>query len=108
MELGKETLFHLVNNSSNSNSEKKYTTFCRNVLGRILNYSASLIPEITSSPQNIDDAMKLGFNWIRGPFEIIDALGKDVANELFIESDLEIPKSMACFPFYRVKKINYM
>ncbi len=104
LEQGKETLFHLINNSSNNNSEKKYTSFCRNVLGRILNYSASLIPEITSSPQNIDDAMKLGFNWIRGPFEIIDALGKDVANELFIESDLEIPKSMACFPFYRVKK----
>ena len=34
-------------------------------------------PEITSSPQDIDDAMKLGFNWIRGPFEIIDALGID-------------------------------
>ena len=104
LELGEETLFHLVTNNSNNNSEKKYTTFCRNVLGRVLNYSASLIPEITSSPQDIDDAMKLGFNWIRGPFEIIDALGKDVANELFIESGLEIPKSMACFPFYRVEK----
>ena len=57
LELGEETLFHLVTNNSNNNSEKKYTTFCRNVLGRVLNYSASLIPEITSSPQDIDDAI---------------------------------------------------
>ncbi|MEM8838292.1 MAG: 3-hydroxyacyl-CoA dehydrogenase family protein, partial [Pseudomonadota bacterium] len=37
--------------------------FCWNFLNRVLRYSASLIPDVTSSPQDIDDAMKLGYNW---------------------------------------------
>lgn len=49
--------------------------FAWRVLARILTYSASLIPEVTASPQDIDDAMKLGYNWVRGPFEMIDAIG---------------------------------
>ena len=48
------------------------------VLARILTYSASLIPEVTQSPQDIDDAMKLGYNWIKGPFELIDEIGSAV------------------------------
>lgn len=57
--------------------------FCRHVLGRVLGYAASLLGDVTDSPQAIDDAMKLGFNWIRGPFEMIDALGaKTVAGYL--------------------------
>ena len=35
--------------------------FCRRTLGRILHYAASLIPDVTTTPQDIDDAMKLGF-----------------------------------------------
>ena len=62
-----------------------------------------MIPEITHSPQDIDDAMKLGFNWIRGPFEIIDALGIDTISELFDENNLNIPDSLKCFPFYRIE-----
>ncbi|MEK9962289.1 MAG: 3-hydroxyacyl-CoA dehydrogenase NAD-binding domain-containing protein, partial [Rhodobiaceae bacterium] len=41
--------------------------FCRRVLARVLAYAASLVPDVTVSPQDIDDAMKLGFNWQRGP-----------------------------------------
>ena len=108
LEKGEETLFHLINNNSDETSERKYTKFCRNVLGRILHYAASLIPEITSSPQDIDDAMKLGFNWIRGPFEIIDALGKNIVIELFKENGLNTPSSFDCFPFYRVEKDNLL
>ena len=104
LEKGKETLFHLIKNNSNDIQEKKYTNFSRNVLSRVLHYASSLIPEITTSPQDIDDAMKLGFNWIRGPFEIIDALGKDIVIELFKENGLSTPKSLECFPFYRVEK----
>jgi len=108
LEKGEETLFHLINNNSDETSERKYTKFCRNVLGRILHYAASLIPEITSSPQDIDDAMKLGFNWIRGPFEIIDALGKNIVIELFKENGLNTPSSFDCFPFYRVENDNLL
>ena len=65
--------------------------FCRRVLARVLSYAASLVPEVTSSPQDIDDAMKLGFNWQRGPFEMIDAIGHERMAELFAEAGVEIP-----------------
>ncbi len=101
---GEETLFDLIENKTHDTNEKSHTNFCRRVLGRVLGYAASLIPEITNSPQDIDDAMKLGFNWIRGPFEIIDKLGVDVTKELINEVGLTIPNSLDCYPFYKVDK----
>jgi len=65
--------------------------FCRNFLGRVLGYSASLLGEITDSPQAIDDAMKLGFNWIRGPFEMIDALGAQNVATLLCDAGEAVP-----------------
>ena len=65
--------------------------FCRRVLARVLAYAASLVPEVTSSPQDIDDAMKLGFNWQRGPFEMMDAIGHDRMAKLFDEAGVETP-----------------
>lgn len=51
--------------------------FAWSVLARVLTYSAGLVPEVTHSPQDIDDAMKLGYNWVQGPFEMMDAIGAD-------------------------------
>jgi 3-hydroxyacyl-CoA dehydrogenase len=39
------------------------------------NYSANRIPEISDSIVEIDRAMRLGFNWELGPFELWDAAG---------------------------------
>ncbi|KAG1700649.1 putative fatty acid oxidation complex trifunctional enzyme [Nymphon striatum] len=55
--------------------DDKLSIFAWRVLARILTYSASLIPDVTHSPQDIDDAMKLGYNWVQGPFEMIDTIG---------------------------------
>jgi len=38
-------------------------------------YAAKRIPEIADDVVNIDNAMKWGYNWELGPFEILDALG---------------------------------
>ncbi len=65
--------------------------FCKHVLGRVLGYAASLLGEVTDSPQAIDDAMKLGFNWIRGPFEMIDALGANTVAGLLKELGEPVP-----------------
>ena len=65
--------------------------FCRHVLGRVLGYAASLLGDVTDSPQAIDDAMKLGFNWIRGPFEMIDALGAKTVAKLLVEAGQSVP-----------------
>ena len=76
--------------------------FSRRVLGRVLAYAASLVPDVTRSPQDIDDAMKLGFNWQRGPFEMIDAIGPSRMAALLKEADLDVPPVLATeAPFYQ-------
>ena len=45
------------------------------VLSKTLAYTASLVPEISDDIQSVDEAMKLGYNWKYGPFELIDRLG---------------------------------
>ena len=54
-----------------------YGDFAWRILSRSLSYAASLIPEVGDDPVAIDDAMKLGYNWIQGPFELIDEIGVD-------------------------------
>lgn len=77
--------------------------FCQAVLARVLGYSASLLGTICQSPQDIDDAMKLGFNWIRGPFEMIDALGNDTVRSLLTQAGLDVPDVLnSDVPFYQV------
>ena len=44
-------------------------------LSDLWNYSANRIPEISDNVVEIDRAMKLGFNWELGPFELWDAAG---------------------------------
>jgi 3-hydroxyacyl-CoA dehydrogenase len=38
-------------------------------------YVSNRIPEISDELYKIDDAMKAGFGWENGPFEIWDAIG---------------------------------
>ncbi|MCW8307679.1 3-hydroxyacyl-CoA dehydrogenase NAD-binding domain-containing protein [Acidiphilium sp. PA] len=45
------------------------------VLGRVLAYAAALVPEIADDISDIDEAMRLGYTWKYGPFELIDKLG---------------------------------
>ncbi len=45
------------------------------VLRDTLIYAASLVPEIADSVTEVDEAMKLGTNWKKGPFELLDELG---------------------------------
>ena len=68
--------------------------FCQNVLGRVLGYAASLLGDVCDSAQDIDDAMKLGFNWLRGPFEMIDALGTETVANLLSATGAEVPEAL--------------
>jgi 3-hydroxyacyl-CoA dehydrogenase len=47
------------------------------VFGGTLRYAAGLVPEIADDIVNIDNAIRWGFNWVHGPFEMLDALGPD-------------------------------
>jgi len=56
-------------------SKDKANTFLWNVLSDLWTYSANRVPEIAHSIVEIDRAMKTGFNWEMGPFELWDAAG---------------------------------
>jgi 3-hydroxyacyl-CoA dehydrogenase len=49
--------------------------FLWRALSDVWTYSANRIPEISDSIVEIDRAMRLGFNWEVGPFELWDAAG---------------------------------
>ena len=45
------------------------------VMSGTLAYAAGLVPEIAGDIEAVDRAMRLGYNWKRGPFELIDEVG---------------------------------
>ncbi len=49
--------------------------FAWDLMGGALWYAADLVPEISDTVVGVDRAMRWGFNWQRGPFELLDALG---------------------------------
>ncbi len=53
----------------------KAGTFLWSALSDLWTYSANRIPEISDTIVEIDRAMRLGFNWKLGPFELWDAAG---------------------------------
>jgi 3-hydroxyacyl-CoA dehydrogenase len=56
-------------------SKDKAGAFLWSTLADLWTYSANRIGEIADSVVEIDRAMKLGFNWEMGPFELWDAAG---------------------------------
>ena len=59
--------------------------FYRKSLGSLFAYVSQRIPEIADDLYKIDDAMKAGFGWEHGPFQIWDAVGLDKGLELIRE-----------------------
>ncbi len=49
--------------------------FLRRTLGVTLLYTASVAPDIANSLDDVDRAMRWGYGWELGPFEIADAIG---------------------------------
>lgn len=60
----------------------KAGAFYQKSFGMLFAYVSHRIPEISDSLYKIDDAMKAGFGWEHGPFEIWDAIGIDKGIEL--------------------------
>ncbi len=58
-----------------SHKGDKAADFIWAALSELWTYSANRIPEISDSVVEIDRAMRMGFNWELGPFELWDAAG---------------------------------
>ncbi|WP_377084492.1 3-hydroxyacyl-CoA dehydrogenase/enoyl-CoA hydratase family protein [Riemerella anatipestifer] len=62
----------------------------RNTLGALFAYVSHKVPEISDEVYKIDDAMRAGFGWENGPFEIWDAVGVQKGVELAKEAGYEV------------------
>ncbi len=92
------------------NGKDKAGEFYRKSFGALFAYVSHRIPEITDELYKIDDAMKAGFGWEHGPFQIWDAIGLDKGLEL-IDSEGQTPapwvkemKDSGITAFYTVKE----
>ncbi|MGC1630711.1 MAG: 3-hydroxyacyl-CoA dehydrogenase NAD-binding domain-containing protein [Gelidibacter sp.] len=63
--------------------------FYRKNFAAMFAYVANRIPEITDDLYKIDDAMKAGFGWEHGPFQIWDAVGVEKGISLMKAEGLE-------------------
>ena len=76
------------------NRKDKYGEYSWSVISKIIKYASSLVPGITDKFNDIDEAMRLGFNWAMGPFEMLKSIGvneffnriDDFKNNAFLES----------------------
>ena len=57
------------------NRKDKYGEYAWEVISKIIKYASSLVPRITDKFNDIDEAMRLGFNWAMGPFEMLKSIG---------------------------------
>lgn len=86
--------------------------FYRKSFGALFAYVTHRIPEITDELYKIDDAMKAGFGWEHGPFQIWDAVGLEKGLELIKAEGLEAApwvsemKEAGIESFYTIKEGN--
>ncbi|MEO2049752.1 MAG: 3-hydroxyacyl-CoA dehydrogenase NAD-binding domain-containing protein [Pirellulales bacterium] len=76
------------------------------LLSQTLSYAASLVPEIADTVAQIDEAMRLGYAWKRGPFEMIDQLGPAWFADRLKQQGCPVPdllKQVGTGTFYQVE-----
>ncbi len=86
------------------NINGKYGDYAKIVIKKITNYASSLIPNITNNKNNIDEAMRLGFNWSIGPFEMYNKINNikktDEIKQQYLDNTLNTLR--------RIKSKNYL
>ena len=70
----------------------KASNFYKKMFGMMFSYVSNRVPEISNEIYKIDDAMKAGFGWEMGPFEIWDSIGINKGIDLIKRENLTIPK----------------
>ena len=72
------------------NGKDKAGRFFRKNFAAMFAYVQNRIPEISDETYRIDDAMKAGFGWEHGPFQIWDAIGIEKGIQLMKEEGYEV------------------
>ena len=81
----------------------KYGKYAWSVISKIILYASSLIPNVTKDYNNIDEAMRLGFNWTKGPFEMLEELGV----KFFVEKDDQLKTNEFIKKLYNEKNNTF-
>lgn len=68
--------------------------FLWKTLSRTLVYSAKRIPEIADNVVEVDRAMRWGFGWELGPFEVWDAIGVEKSVKRLKEEGVSVPSNV--------------
>ena len=76
-------------------TDSKGGNYAWRVMSKTLAYAASLIPEAADDITAIDEAMRLGYNWKLGPFELIDKLGSQAFVDKLEKEGESIPALLA-------------
>ncbi|GGF69338.1 3-hydroxyacyl-CoA dehydrogenase [Azorhizobium oxalatiphilum] len=80
--------------------------YALSVMARTLSYAAWLVPEAADDVVAIDEAMRLGYNWKWGPFELIDRIGAATLIKALEGMGEPVPEFLALAhdkTFYRVE-----
>ncbi len=77
------------------NGKDKGAEFAWNITKAVLLYAAKVAPEVAEDITAIDNAMRWGFNWEMGPFELWDALGVKGTAERIVREGGELPPLVA-------------
>ncbi len=79
--------------------------FLWSCFARSLAYSANLLGEIADDVLSIDNAMKGGFGWELGPFEVLDAIGLEYFVNRCNSENIKLPNWLMDIPKNNVKSI---
>ena len=94
-------------------SDERAARYAWRVMSRTLAYACALVPEIADDIAAVDAAMRLGYNWRWGPFELIDRIGPAWFRDRLAAEGIAVPpllEQVGAGSFYRVEqgRLQYM
>ena len=89
--------------------QDNFSKYALHILSDVLYYVLNIADKISLDIISIDEAMKNGFGWSLGPFEIIDQLGPSFLKEHFLNTNKNIPTLLDDIggkKFYKIESNN--
>ena len=81
--------------------DDKYSRYAWTVISKTLLYATNLVPEIADDITSVDEAMRLGYNWQFGPFELLDKIGVDWFINKVEQEGGKVPALLSAKAFYK-------
>ena len=89
--------------------DSKHGAYAAKVMSLTLAYASRLVGDVSDRADVIDEAMRLGYNWKFGPFEMIDQVGSDWLIAHLQKASIVVPKFLSLAAgkaIYRIENGN--